>query len=107
MPCVSTVFNWFRKFPGFLEQYTRAKTEAADMFAEDMLDIADDSEGDIEISEDGCPRVNQENIQRSRLRVETRKWLASKLKPKRYGEKVEHEHGGSVNMKITPADDGL
>lgn len=89
MPCVATIFSWMRKFPAFLNQYTRAKQEAADAFAEDMLDIADDSTDDIMFDADGNPRVNNEAIQRSRLRVDTRKWLASKLKPKKYGEKLE------------------
>lgn len=88
MPCTTTVFVWLSKNAEFAEQYARAKTESADAFAEDMLDIADDSEDDITIDEDGVPRVNHENIQRARLRVDTRKWLASKLKPKKYGDKV-------------------
>lgn len=74
MPSIQTVFNWMRTRDGFVERYARAKAEAADAFAEDMLDIADDPSGDY---------------QRDRLRVDTRKWLASKLKPKKYGEKLE------------------
>ncbi len=78
MPCKATVFNWFRAYPDFLDQYTRAKEESADALSDDMLDIADDKDGDP---------------QRDRLRIDTRKWLASKLKPKKYGEKVDVEHG--------------
>lgn len=101
MPCVATVFNWFNKFPGFLEQYARAKAESADMFAEDMLDISDDSERDFIQTEKG-PAFNAEHVQRARLRVDTRKWLASKLKPKRYGELQRTEltgaDGGTIQV---------
>lgn len=78
MPCVKTIFNWFRTQDGFLQQYERAKEEAAEMMSEDMIEIAD-GDGDV---------------QRDRLRVDTRKWLASKLKPKRYGDKIDMTTNG-------------
>ncbi len=102
MPCTTTFFRWLRKYPEFEKQYAQAKQESADAFAEDMLDIADESEDDIEIDEDGAPRVNHENIQRARLRVDTRKWLASKLKPKKYGDRIEHtgDGGGPIQVQV-------
>lgn len=93
MPCVATIFNWFRTQQGFLEQYEKAKQEQADALAEEMLDIADDGTNDwmLRNNKDGSESLtlNTEHVQRSRLRVDTRKWIASKLKPKKYGEKVE------------------
>lgn len=53
--------------------------------AEEILEISDNTENDR--TELGL--VNHENINRSRLKVDTRKWLMSKLAPKRYGEKVQ------------------
>jgi hypothetical protein len=91
MPCMATVFNWLRAYPEFLEQYTRAKEDAADAFAEEMLDIADEASNDwMEVHDKDNPgyRLNGEHINRSRLRVDTRKWIAAKLKPKKYGDKV-------------------
>jgi hypothetical protein len=78
MPCVATVFNWLRIHPEFLEQYTRAKEEQADALAEDMLDIADDGTNDWmeRTDKEGQPlgwQINGEHVQRSRLRIETRK----------------------------------
>ena len=99
MPCTTTFFRWLRKYPDFEKQYARAKQEAADAFAEDMLDIADDKRHDTVIDENGNARADSEWINRSRLRVDTRKWLASKLKPKKYGEKIEHEHSGKVSLE--------
>lgn len=42
MPSVKTIFNWFRTYPDFLQQYTRAKEESADAMADEVIDIADD-----------------------------------------------------------------
>ena len=101
LPCVASIFNWFRTQDGFLEQYTRAKEESADALTDEMLDIADDGTNDWakqQLGEDGheVDVLHKEHIQRSRLRIETRKWLASKLKPKRYGDKTTTEHTGKV-----------
>ncbi len=83
MPDKSTIFNWFRTRPEFLDQYTRAKEESADALSDEMVDIADDKTG---------------YPQRDRRRSDTRKWLSSKLKPKKYGEKVDVEHGASKHF---------
>ena len=47
---------------------------------------------------------NSESVQRSKLRVDTRKWLMSKLAPKKYGEKVDLEHSGEVAIKRVVSD---
>lgn len=98
MPSVATVFNWLRTYPEFLEQYTRAKEESADAMADEVLDIADDAENDWMVvnRKDGSEawQLNGEHVQRSRLRIETRKWLMAKMKPKKYGEKLDVESGG-------------
>lgn len=91
MPCIRTVFTWMRTNPEFLQQYARAKEESADALADEMLDIADDSARDYIKRGDGESAetvFNSEHVQRSRLRVDTRKWIASKLKPKKYGDKL-------------------
>jgi hypothetical protein len=101
MPDASTIFRWIRKHPEFCEQYARAKEESADAMGEDILDIADDARNDWmerRGEDDAGWVVNGEHIQRSRLRVEARKWLASKLKPKKYGDKMQNEHSGSVSI---------
>jgi hypothetical protein len=103
MPSKTSVFRWLRTNEEFRDQYTRAKEESADALTDEMLDIADDGTNDWskqQLGEDG-PEIevlNSEHIQRSRLRIETRKWLASKLKPKRYGDKTTTEHTGSLGL---------
>lgn len=91
MPDCKTVFSWMRRFPEFLQQYARAKEESADALADEMLEIADNGTNDWmerHGKDDAGWVANGEHIQRSRVRIDTRKWLASKLKPKKYGEKL-------------------
>ena len=92
MPAMTTLFRWLREIEAFQQQYTRAKEESADALFEDLLDIADDSTNDYMMkkskSGEEYESVNPESIARSRLRVDTRKWALSKLKPKKYGERI-------------------
>lgn len=90
MPGRETVFRWLREHEDFRDQYARAKAESVHALAEELLDIADDASGDHDDEGRFCP----ENIQRSRLRVDTRKWLLSKLSPRQYGDRVALNHGG-------------
>lgn len=92
LPSTQTVFRWLRTHEGFCDQYARAKDEAADVLVDEMLDIADEATNDWMEQHDKDNvgyRLNGEAINRSRLRVDTRKWIASKLKPKKYGDKTE------------------
>lgn len=107
MPCKTTIFMWLRTNKEFLNQYTRAKEESADALTDEMLDIADDAHndwmerfGDDEDEKAIGWQLNSEHIQRSKLRIETRKWLASKLKPKKYGLKVDNDHTGEIKVRV-------
>jgi len=96
MPAPSTVFLWLSKYPEFSEQYAIAKEEAAEALAEEMFDIADNGSNDWmeQHSEDAgnaAYKLNGESIQRARLRVDVRKWYLSKIKPKKYGDKVQQD----------------
>lgn len=97
MPAIETFYRWIRTFPEFQEQYARAKEDQADAMAEEMLDIADDANNDWmeRLNKDDQSigwQINGEHVQRSRLRLDTRKWLASKLKPKKYGDSILNKH---------------
>lgn len=91
MPHISTVMNWLFK-PSkfreeFVEQYRRARQMQAEVLADEMIDIADDSTEDEIYTDDGRRLLNKEFVQRSKLRVETRQWAAVRLLPKVYGAK--------------------
>ncbi len=107
MPSLQTIFNWMRTKPGFLEQYARAKQESADAMADEILDISDDGTNDWEEREIAGGRtiiaLNSEAVQRSKLRVDTRKWLMAKMKPKKYGEQLDVTSGGE-KIAVLPAE---
>lgn len=114
MPSAVTVFAWIRKHQDFLKQYEKAKQESADAMSEEMMDIADDGLNDWMESHDKEGnaigwKLNGEHVQRSRLRIDTRKWLASKLKPKKYGERMATElsgpDGGPIETKELGAEE--
>lgn len=75
VPSIETVRNWLRTNDAFLAQYARARDEQADFYADDIIDIAD-TEPDPNIA---------------RVRIDARKWVASKLKPKVYGDRVQQD----------------
>jgi len=91
IPARSTVILWLLKNKTFSDKYAQAREAQADFLLEELLDIADATEGDMLLDKDGNPtgKVNHENINRSRLRVDTRKWVITKLAPKKYGDRVE------------------
>lgn len=103
MPAMSTVFKWLRDIDGFSEQYAHAREAQAELLAVEIIEIADDGRNDTYMDEEGNVRTNQDVIARSRLRVDARKWIASKLKPKVYGDKVTNEvtgqDGGPVQFE--------
>ena len=106
MPAMSTLFQWLRVHPSFTEQYERAKVESADAMSEDCIDIADNIDGQT-VMVDGVPLVvegemvkvvDSVSVQHAKLKVDTRKWLMSKMKPKKYGERTTTEHTGSLKV---------
>lgn len=89
MPDKSTIFLWLSKYPEFSDKYAKAKEMAADALAEEIFDIADDNAFDYIEGKEGELRVNNDAIQRARLRVDVRKWYLSKIVPKKYGERQQ------------------
>lgn len=87
----SAVIRWMSEpdKEWFKNNYARAKEDQADFLFEEILAIADDTSNDTITDDEGNERINQEWVQRSKLRIETRKWAASKLKSKKYGDKID------------------
>lgn len=89
MPSKTTVLRWLRQNEEFRAQYARAREDQADAFADEILDISDDGQRDYAKDADGNDVVDHDHIQRSKLRVETRKWLMGKMAPKKYGDRLQ------------------
>lgn len=105
LPEISTVYNWLNdeSKKEFLDMYARAREEQADYLADEILEIADDSKNDTitKVGQGGkeYEAENTEWVNRSKLRVESRKWIAAKLKPRKYGDKMQTELSGSLDLK--------
>ena len=94
MPNTSSIFLWLAKYPEFSDKYARAKSAQMDTMAEEIVEISDDRSNDVTVDEKGNEKVDWECVQRSKLKVDTRKWLMSKLAPKKYGELKTLQHQG-------------
>lgn len=77
-PNASTVYVWLDRFPSFAEKYARAREAATEDMLEDILEIADATGVDP---------------QEKRVRIDTRKWVMGRLKPKKYGDKQHVDIG--------------
>jgi hypothetical protein len=104
MPGYQTILDWLNRedepYKGFSGMYARAREDQADTLADEIIEIADDSSEDTTTDPQGNPRMDSEWVQRSRLRVDARKWIAAKLKPRKYGEKVEQTLKGDKENPV-------
>lgn len=89
LPDEVTIHRWRLKHEAFRQQYAEAKRTQAELLAQEIIEIADDNSRDTIIDDEGNERMNTEFVARSRLRVDARKWVASKLLPKVYGDAKE------------------
>lgn len=82
MPDKATFYNWINNNQDLLDKYARAKDDASDALAEDIQNIADDVLS-------GKYEPNN-----ARVAIDAKKWIASKLKPKKYGDKIDMTTNG-------------
>lgn len=101
MPCKATVFRWLGLHKEFSDQYARAKEAQADSYEDDMLEIANHVGTPLMVDgfpllKDGQPVmiVDAASVNHARLKIDTMKWIASKLKPKKYGDSVQVKGAG-------------
>ena len=91
MPAESTVYKWLAEGGAFSERYAHAREQQADLYADEIIKIADD-----------CTPTHEE-IAKARVRIDARKWKAARLAPKKYGEKSELDmksSDGSMTPKM-------
>lgn len=102
MPHWSTVYAWMRADTEFDQRIARAREVGEEAIAEETLAIADDGRNDWmeRFGKDSVGyAVNGEHVQRSKLRIETRLKLLAKWNPKKYGERQQIDHTGSVTLE--------
>ena len=102
MPGKDTVYKWLAVTPTFSDAYARAREHQCDAWADDMREIADDATNDYmeRLSKNGDIErvVNPETVQRSKLRIDTLRWLMSKYSPRRFGDKIDVNVSASVEV---------
>ena len=84
-PAPQTIYDWIEKYPDFSEQYARARSQQADHYAEMIIDEA----------------FGAHDASIGRLRMDALKWAASKIAPKKYGDKIEVESNQSNNIRLS------
>jgi hypothetical protein len=100
-----TFYEWMKKDEANEKRYACAREEQAELLADQIIEIADDSSRDTKSirTQSGIVEVeNTEWTNRSKLRVEARKWTAAKLKPKKYGDKIDIQSTIKVEQPLFP-----
>jgi len=97
-----TILNWTKANPAFLTQYTRAREIGYLQLADEILNISDEYQVDVRHDgENTTIDLSATAVARNRLRVDTRKWMLSKMLPKVYGDKLEMTgaNGGPIQLQ--------
>ncbi len=93
MPDRATVYRWLLEQPAFCDKYARAREEQADTLADEIIAIADESPEINEVRDKNGDvidiKIDSGYVAYQKQRIEARKWTAMKLKPKKYGDKLE------------------
>jgi len=112
MPNVSSVYLWIIKNKDFSNMYAHAREDQADTYSDQIVDIGEEVPMMVITDEDGkvTKRIDPAGVNRNRLRVDARKWVAAKLKPKKYGDRqilagdkdapLEVKHSGTLDEVI-------
>ena len=94
----STFMDWLGADATLADQYARARGEGLQVKAEEICDPTDETP---ERGPDG--KIDGGWVQNQRLKVDSRKWLVSKLLPKEYGDRIDMNHSGTVNVEMADA----
>lgn len=97
-PSYSLVCRWLREDTEFVQNYARAREEQADTLADQIIEIADEP-----LPVDSSGRIDPGAVAEKRLRVDSRKWAASKLKPKKYGDRQQIDQNISGGLTFSEA----
>ena len=95
MPGVHAVYTWMFQNEEFREAYARAREDQCETYADQLVEIADELP-----PMDQGGRTDSGFVSWQKNRIDTRKWIASKLKPKKYGDKVGVEHSGAMSLVV-------
>ena len=91
-----TILDWVDRYPELEQLYSRARAQGYRQLADQIQEISDETDVKVRYEdEDVTLALDATAVARNRLRVDTRKWILSKMLPKVYGDKVTNEHTGA------------
>jgi len=90
-PTYVTFYKWLDEKEERIKQYTRACDSREDLIFLECLEIADKQDSDISVDEKGKEYTNHNVINRSRLMIDTRKWMLGKMNPTKYGDRIQKD----------------
>lgn len=94
----TTALMWIQADTKRVEMYARAREDRSDVLADEIVSISDEAEARAKLDgEDVVVQFDSAAVSRNKLRVDARKWVASKLKPRTYGDKVQVD--ATVNVR--------
>lgn len=111
LPTAGTVCLWLTRHPDFAEHYTRAREAQSEAMLEETFEIADEcNPGEKTITKETekgtfVEVVTGDMVERSKLRVDIRKWALARMAPKKYGELIKSEVSGPNGGPIEISDD--
>ena len=99
MPGQATVYEWLLAKADFAEQYAYARDQQAETLADEIIALADEKPKEV-TDDKGNGRIDNGWVTWQKNRVDARKWVASKLKPKKYGDRVTHAGDAENPLEI-------
>ena len=109
MPKKTAVYEWLLRHKEFAEIYARAREDQADTLADEIHAISDELPQQI-VDDKGKTRYDSAYVQWQKNRVDARKWVAAKLKPKKYSDRIAHvgdNEADSINVNVNIFDEML
>lgn len=110
MPEINVVFSWIALNDSFATQYARARGVQADVFADEIIALADECRmAEVRTLKEGpmgveTRIVTSDAIERSKLQIEARKWAAGRMAPNKWGDRLAHQ---MLDEHVKPARGGI
>ena len=90
MPSARTVHRWLHENEDFRQQYARSRAIQTEVFIDQIVDLADAVANETEPAK----------VQAAKLAIDTRKWVAARMLPKKYGDRVDIQQDGQLVVRI-------
>ena len=90
MPSARTVHRWLHENEDFRQQYARSRAIQTEVFIDQIVDLADAVANETEPAK----------VQAAKLAIDTRKWVAARMLPRRYGDRIDLKQDGELTVRI-------